>query len=389
VRPLGEITLFTRGDSRRVTTWSGLPKGCADALEELGIVVHRVDTMPLRKVLRAVDRLRQRIGIRDDLLYQVIYSRLERQQVAGACRRYPSSQCNLFLTYSFTSHGLSHLPVVHYCDECFAQVVDSRGGDLSRGEKRRLTEEEEALGTSDLILSTNRHGVEFLKSYYGFGNVFSEAVGGITQTKCGGEALSGGPLRTRTRSVLFVGSSVEERGLDVLLEALVIFNRTAETGYKLDVIGFEAGAVPGDWPDTTWHGRLDRSRPDEAQLFSRLMEQATMFVLPSRSGPPARAMVEAQLAGTPVIVTNVWGTDEYVQDGRTGLMLDAPTPEAVCEAMRRIDADPALWQEISSAGHESAMRFSWQRAAVTIAEQIEHAIQRANASKRQRRAVGG
>lgn len=45
-RRLTEITLFTRGDATKVSTWSSLPHGCADALEALGMTVHRVGTNP-------------------------------------------------------------------------------------------------------------------------------------------------------------------------------------------------------------------------------------------------------------------------------------------------------------------------------------------------------
>ena len=54
--------------------------------------------------------------------------------------------------------------------------------------------------------------------------------------------------------------------------------------------------------------------------------------------------VEALASGTPVIALGRGGAVEIVENGRTGVLFDAPTPEALAAAVRRAESlrfDPA------------------------------------------------
>jgi len=374
-RRLTEITLFTRGDASKVSTWSGLPHGCAQALETLGITVHSVDTNPgrrTRRLLRIVHRLSRHLRRDDEWLRQIIVSRAERHIVAQACRSYPGSQCNLFLTFSFSSRGLSDLPTVHYCDQCFAELLEGSGRtSLTRGEKLRIAEEVAALKGAGLLVSTSTHCIEFLRRHYGLRNVFGSPVYGMNLTGYRGEPRPPFVQKLGSTDIVFVGSAIKNRGLDVLLEAFRRFSTSTGQAYTLHIVGFEQGAVPGDWPNTQWHGQLDKNAPDQARLYWRLLEQARMFVIPSRMGPPPGAILEAQYLGTPVITTSVWGAEQLVQDGKTALVLEEATPESVCGAMSRLASDPHLWGELARAGHEHALRWTWERASGTLLEQMQ------------------
>jgi glycosyltransferase involved in cell wall biosynthesis len=69
--------------------------------------------------------------------------------------------------------------------------------------------------------------------------------------------------------------------------------------------------------------------------------------------------LEAFLARKPVVTaTDSGGTLEFVEDGSTGLVT-APTPEAVGEAVARLDADRRLASRLGDAGREVAARITW------------------------------
>jgi glycosyltransferase involved in cell wall biosynthesis len=83
-------------------------------------------------------------------------------------------------------------------------------------------------------------------------------------------------------------------------------------------------------------------------------------------------MVEAQACATPVIAPRDGGALEIVEDGRTGILADRSEPEAMAEAIRRLDhadLDP-------EACRASAERFSEQRFIAgmerVLAEELEH-----------------
>jgi len=66
------------------------------------------------------------------------------------------------------------------------------------------------------------------------------------------------------------------------------------------------------------------------------LENADLFVLPSFvEGVPVSAM-EAMAIGLPVIATNIAGTSELIEDGRTGILVRPSDPEALVDAVIRM-----------------------------------------------------
>jgi len=374
------VTLFSRGDARRVTTWSGLPLGCAQALETAGVTVHRVDLSPgpwAQGLIRQISRLHRWwpavSGWRPDkgVAETLVLSFSARRKIATACRQYPDSQCNVFMTYSFSSRRLSDLPVVHYCDQCYAELLESIGQSrLSWAERVRLREEKGALRRADLLIATNLHCIDFLRERYGLENVFPEPVYGMSLVGYRGRPLAQLESKRQSTDIVFVGTSVKGRGLDLLLEAFREFNRAVGGHYTLHIVGFEKDAVPGEWPSTRWYGRLDKDDPAQASVYWSLIDAARMFVIPSRSGPLPGVILEAQYLGTPVITTSAWRVEQIVQDGETGLVIDEPTPESVFGAMLRLASDDGLWDDLALKGHEMARGWLWEQAAAVLIEQL-------------------
>ena len=71
----------------------------------------------------------------------------------------------------------------------------------------------------------------------------------------------------------------------------------------------------------------------------RELESSDLFVLPSLvEGIPVSAM-EAMAVGVPVIATNIAGTSELIEDGKTGLLVRPSDPEALAEAVIRMIGD--------------------------------------------------
>jgi len=65
----------------------------------------------------------------------------------------------------------------------------------------------------------------------------------------------------------------------------------------------------------------------------RELQTADLFILPSFvEGLPVSAM-EAMAIGVPVIATNIAGTSELVQDGKTGLLIRPSDSQALANAV--------------------------------------------------------
>jgi glycosyltransferase involved in cell wall biosynthesis len=151
--------------------------------------------------------------------------------------------------------------------------------------------------------------------------------------------------------LLCVGALIPRKGQDLLVRALPLlpdvtlllagqgaFRRTLENlAQELGVerrIGF-LGSVP--------HHKLPR-----------IYSAADIMVLPSESEGLANAWVEALACGTPIVITDVGGARELLDQPEAGRIV-ARDPEAIAQAVRAIlDAPPAR-----SAVRQSALRFTW------------------------------
>lgn len=75
-------------------------------------------------------------------------------------------------------------------------------------------------------------------------------------------------------------------------------------------------------------------------------ELANIVVLPSHTEGMGSVLLEATLAGVPVIGTRAGGIPDAVQNEVNGLLVDVASPEALAEAILRIKTDVVLTQKI-------------------------------------------
>jgi glycosyltransferase involved in cell wall biosynthesis len=170
--------------------------------------------------------------------------------------------------------------------------------------------------------------------------------------------------RMERRSILHVGKFEHKKAQDVLLRAFRLSLRTLPDAF-LVLIGAggprlqEARALVSDL------GLEDKVEihvnvPHERLL--EFMERADLFVLPSRSEGFPLVLLEAGLAGLPVVATPVDGVAEMIEDGVTGLLVPPDDPAALDSAMRRLLTDTVLADKLARAWHERvSTRWSWEK----------------------------
>jgi glycosyltransferase involved in cell wall biosynthesis len=91
--------------------------------------------------------------------------------------------------------------------------------------------------------------------------------------------------------------------------------------------------------------------------------------------PFGRVIVEAMLAGTPVVATRGGGVDEIITDGQDGYLVPPADPAALALAVGRIMQDPALASKLTSGGLESAReRFSMEKTVGRIEQLLKDIV---------------
>jgi glycosyltransferase involved in cell wall biosynthesis len=74
------------------------------------------------------------------------------------------------------------------------------------------------------------------------------------------------------------------------------------------------------------------------------------------------SLCEASACGVPVVAGRSGGMPEAVQDGETGTLVDAESPDTVADALRPLLDDPALRARFGAAGRKAAERhYNWDR----------------------------
>jgi glycosyltransferase involved in cell wall biosynthesis len=89
-------------------------------------------------------------------------------------------------------------------------------------------------------------------------------------------------------------------------------------------------------------------RNDAVELMS-LMD---IYVQPSLNEGMGKTILQAQSVGLPVVATAVQGIPDVVKDGKTGILVPPSDARSMAEAICRLIRDPALRQDMGTAGHQ-------------------------------------
>ena len=158
------------------------------------------------------------------------------------------------------------------------------------------------------------------------------------------EELGGGEGRPL---VLTPARLNEQKGHPVLFEAI------AQVPDALFVL---AGDGPEREPLEALAERLgiaDRVRfLGRREDVPQLMAACDVFALPSLYEGSSLAVLEAMAAGIPVVSSAIGGTDELIEDSRSGLLVAPGDSAGLAAALRRVIDDPALRRSLAAHARE-------------------------------------
>jgi glycosyltransferase involved in cell wall biosynthesis len=148
------------------------------------------------------------------------------------------------------------------------------------------------------------------------------------------------PPTERINSVFCAARLSPEKGLEFLIHAVKLL---LNQGHELQL------RLAGDGPRRKELERLanelmlsDRVQflgfLDEDEIIHQL-QVSDLFVLPSFVEGLPVSLMEAMAIGVPVIATNIAGTSELVEDGRTGLLVRPSDSQALADAIVRMITD--------------------------------------------------
>jgi glycosyltransferase involved in cell wall biosynthesis len=151
--------------------------------------------------------------------------------------------------------------------------------------------------------------------------------------------------------VLFLGRMVRQKAVD-LIPGIALRVRASVPNVRFLL----AGVGPLESLVRSECRRLGIS--DSVELLGRrddvpvLLTAADVLMLPSRYEGLANVVLEAQAARTPAVVTDVEGTRELVESGRTGVVVPPARPDLFADAIVSLLRDPDRRHSIADAARE-------------------------------------
>jgi len=188
-----------------------------------------------------------------------------------------------------------------------------------------------AFRLADTVISPSRYWSERLEKFY--------SVPQIHILPYGMDLRRRPPLRVQDRPastpmrVLILSELTRRKGIDILLEAARQLARKRETmelhifgsGESEDTFRMQAAAIPNADRWISFHGRVEAP-------YERLAE-FDLLCLPTRSDNQPLAIIEAMLAGLPILSTRVGGIPEMVEPSGCGFVVPPDSPEALADGL--------------------------------------------------------
>ena len=162
----------------------------------------------------------------------------------------------------------------------------------------------------------------------------------------------------KLRRILMTGRLLRRKGFQHVLEAL----RGIEADFEVHIAGDgpmrrELETIAGKLEATVrFHGWLEHA----SALLKELYETSSIFCLPSESENASISLLEAMLAGTAVVTSNVTGCPETVGD--TGFVVPPNDPAALRRVLSRLLASDDIYLEEGRRARQRVKdEFDWEK----------------------------
>lgn len=162
--------------------------------------------------------------------------------------------------------------------------------------------------------------------------------------------------------VAFVGRLIQAKGVQDLIRAAARCNDGARMGLQLIVIG--DGNYRGVLEETGVKQLGDKIRFTGELGYGDVMQELArcdLFVNPSYSEGLPTSVMEAMAMGLPVVATDVGGTGEIIDNGRTGVLVKAQCIRELMQAIMTTLGDRGMATEMGERAREAVReRFDWE-----------------------------
>lgn len=195
-----------------------------------------------------------------------------------------------------------------------------------------------------------------------------------------------------SRVILFVGRIEPLKGIDTLINAISLIQKSGELKccpHQLAIIGGEPNARPEEMNAEMirLQDMVEELGIENFVIFLGKQDQkslpyyysaAEVVVMPSHYESFGMVALEAMACGTPVVASQVGGLAFLVQDEETGFVVPGNNPNILADRLIRIIKNPDLQQKMSKQSEIYAKQYAWEVISESIAKIYKEVLNNCN-----------
>lgn len=364
MKRITELTVYTNGPASEYKTWSNVPYFFTEALRAHGIRVNLVDIAPYLLVEKAYD-FTFRLGWK--LFYprtthtyfrSWLHSLITSIRIRNAGRRYPTSQADIFLTYSFSPRPWSEKPVVLLCDWPYGYFIgyfQGRSPDFL--EAGSIAREDRHIERADLVISLVQSAVEVMKQRYQNKNI--HYLGLAINAPPISESLPIPDMKARSFNLMFIGDAKYNAGLRVLIQTYELL-KTSFPNLTLTIVG-QTKSDLGPLPEgVICYGYLDKGQRSSRDLYYSLLQQARIVVNTTPKWGGLSSILEALAYYTPVVVAPFHEIVRFFGDENEFVYYcEENTPDLLVQRLQTLLEHPD-YPSLARKAHTAVENLTWE-----------------------------
>lgn len=367
MKEIKEITVFTSGDADDLATWSNVPYFFTRTLLSKGIKVNKVNIAPdplrkkiYEKTIRQVAKLFNRETSHDYFRSRPHFDWV-RGKIKKALKDYPDADLSIFLTFSFSSVGLTDKPTILFCDwtyDHFFKYFVNREPDFI--ERATLKRENQQIEGADMVFPLFPGVETYMREKYKNPRIYY--LGNVVNSLLTAKEEDILQQKETSKKLLFIGSKKYYEGAKTLIDAFRKI-KLNYPGLSLHIIGMTAEDFKndGDLQDIHFYGYLDKGNEAGMQNYYQLLQQARAVINTTPKWGAFSSTIECMYFYTPVITTPYKDfTETFGKEIPFGYYCQSnEANELTGYVQQMLNLDPEQYRQKCLAAHEAVKDYSW------------------------------
>lgn len=305
-----EVIVCTDGDSSDVNTWSNVPYFFCKALENKGVIVHRIniEATGILLIICKIGAKLKRI-FRDKSCYGVKdfkwYRKIVQHKLKIAEKEYANSEYIITLDYRTVIPKVNGIKTVVFGDWTTAYFIHNHlGRTPNKIERKTLQSEKEAIESADYAITLFPKAYEYMKRIYCNANL--HYIGNVINSSLFVDDIDEYYQKhLKGNAVLFIGRKNYIAGAVNLIKTVNKYNREHDDKISVNVVGLEDKDFDGsiDMHNVRCHGFLKKNNSEQKTEYYELIKNSKIIVNTTEKWSGASSIIEAMYFGCPVIVS--------------------------------------------------------------------------------------